>query len=349
MMPWVLVLTGLLLLLLVTQAVTHLLIKREFGRASYPEQATTAWTYEDYADDYPRERFSFMSGPNRLQGYIYGPENTRGLLVLAHGIGTGHEGYIDEIIWFVDRGWRVLSYDATGSCTSEGKGTRGLPQSALDLHAALTTIEADPTLSALPRVLLGHSWGGYAVTAVLNYDHEVQAVASLSAYSEPMEMMASQAKTLLGRFAPLVKPFMWLDSVLLFGRSAQLSAYEGVNTSGIPVFIAHGTADELIRYDGVALINKRDRIHNPLVRYLSLSAHEQNGHNTIFRDASALPAIRRFNAQYEELALAHDGEMPPDIREAFIAMIDKPLVNRANEELMTTIEGFYREALETRN
>ena len=86
MMPWVLVLTGLLLLLLVTQAVTHLLIKREFGRASYPEQATTAWTYEDYADDYPRERFSFMSGPNRLQGYIYGPENTRGLLVLAHGI-----------------------------------------------------------------------------------------------------------------------------------------------------------------------------------------------------------------------------------------------------------------------
>ena len=47
----------------------------------------------------------------------------------------------------VDHGWRVLAYDATGSCESEGEGTVGLVQSALDLDAALTYVENNASLS----------------------------------------------------------------------------------------------------------------------------------------------------------------------------------------------------------
>lgn len=42
-----------------------------------------------------------MSGENTLRGYIYGENNDKGLIVVSHGIGGGHEGYINEIVWFV--------------------------------------------------------------------------------------------------------------------------------------------------------------------------------------------------------------------------------------------------------
>ena len=38
----------------------------------------------------------------------------------------------------------MFAYDCTGSHASEGKGTVGLAQSVLDLHAALPMLKATP-------------------------------------------------------------------------------------------------------------------------------------------------------------------------------------------------------------
>ncbi len=62
----------------------------------------------------------------------------------------------------------MFSFDCTGSHESRGKGTTGLPQLALDLNAALSYMESDSALDGVPIMLYGHSWGGYAVAAVLN-------------------------------------------------------------------------------------------------------------------------------------------------------------------------------------
>ena len=81
---------------------------------------------------------------------------------------------------------------------SEGSGTRGLPQSALDLDAALDYIESDESLNSFPVFLMGHSWGGYAVTAVLNFDHEIAGSVSVAGYNDPMTMISEFADGMMG-------------------------------------------------------------------------------------------------------------------------------------------------------
>ena len=83
------VLSPLLLILAVFVLVTHRIVKKSFPRVSYPEGATPEKRYSDYSHAYRRTPCSFYSGKNRLQGYIYGEENEKGLIVFAHGIGTG--------------------------------------------------------------------------------------------------------------------------------------------------------------------------------------------------------------------------------------------------------------------
>lgn len=266
----VIVLAALVLLFAAATIVVSVNMNEQFGRGDYtPQQFTHNYYYEHYENDYPRVNVSFTSCENMLQGYIYGAENDKALLVFAHGIGSGHESYMKSLLWFVDNGWRVFAYDATGSGSSGGAGTKGLQQSALDLDAALDYIEADPELSALPRFLMGHSWGGYAVTAVLNFGHEVDGVASVSGYAEPVEMIYEFASGVVGDFRPLIYPSICLYNKLLFGEYAGLSAVDGINSTDAPVLVIHGTEDETIGYEESAIMHKRELITDPNAEFLS--------------------------------------------------------------------------------
>lgn len=340
------ILIVLLIVLIVTQLVTHQILKRQhFGRGAYPDFANAAYFYDDYKDRYAREGVSFLSGKNRLQGYVYGTENDKGLIVISHGIGGGHENYINTIVWFLDRGWQVFAYDGTGSCESEGDGTVGLVQSALDLDAALSFIENESRFAGLPVLLFGHSWGGYAVSAGLTFDHRVAASAALAAYSSPSDILFEKARDVMGGAGILLSPFLWFDQILTFGRHASLSAVDSINSTAIPVLIVHGSEDEMIAVDGAALIAKKTRITNPNVEYLILDAPGQNSHNSIFRSPEAVPYIDDVNARFQTLFDQHKGQIPDEVRQAFMSGVDKALVNRVNESLLLQIEKFYERAL----
>lgn len=64
---------------------------------------------------------SFKSGDNNLRGYLYGQGQDQGLVVVAHGLGGGADSYLPQITYFVDQGWRVFAYDATGSFDCEAR------------------------------------------------------------------------------------------------------------------------------------------------------------------------------------------------------------------------------------
>lgn len=74
----------------------------------------------------------------------------------------------------------MLGFDYTGCYTSEGKVFGGYTQSVYDLDSILTYCDNNASFSNMPIYLFGHSMGGYAVTAVLNYNHRVDAVVSAS-------------------------------------------------------------------------------------------------------------------------------------------------------------------------
>ncbi len=333
-----------LCVLTAAQVITHILLKQNFSRGEYSKY-TTNYRYNHYQADYHRTNVSFKSGKNTLQGYIYGEDNNKALLVFAHGIGGGHENYLNTITWFVDRGWRVFAYDATGSCTSEGEGTMGLPQSALDLDSALTYIENDENLSKLPKFLMGHSWGGYAVTAVLNFNHDVKAVASVAGYAYPMEMVEEFAARLIGDISVMVRPFMWTDCFAAFGNNVNLSAVDGINKSNVPVFVIHGKEDKMIHYDGASIISKQSQITNPNVKYLTIDG-KYCGHSNIFQSDEANDYLAALDKQYDRLAESNGGEISESAEKELFENADKKTTNQNNEYMLGEIHSFFESKLQ---
>ena len=345
-MPVLILLGAILVLFAVALVITHLIMRANFGRGEYKTYPVPEYFYDYYKENYPRRNVSFYSGKNRLQGYIFGEENTKGLVVFAHGINSGHESYIKEIVWLVDNGWRVFAYDATGSCTSEGIGTTGLIQSALDLHAALTYVESDETLKDLPKCLMGHSWGGYAVAAGLYFEHDVKACASVAGYSDAIQMMMRFAGATMGKATALLRPFAYLEHLILFGKYATLTAVDGINRANIPVMLIHGTADELVRYDITGIVAHKDEITNPNIIIYPMSDQGQDAHSSIFHNAKSVEEIARINAQLIELEKKYGENIPDEERQRVLDDADLDLYNLPNDKLLGDINAFFEKALE---
>lgn len=338
----------LIILFIAAFVATHLIMRSRFGRGEYPTYPVADYFYDHYKDTYPRRNVSFYSGKNRLQGYIFGEENTKGLLVFAHGINSGHESYIQEILWMVDHGWRVFAYDATGSCTSEGWGTTGLVQSALDLHAALTYIECDETLKGLPICLMGHSWGGYAVAAGLYFDHDVKACASIAGYSDPIQMMMSFAGATMGKATALLRPFAYLENCFLFGKHATLTAVDGINRAGIPVMLIHGTNDTLVRYDITGIVAHKNEITNPNVVIYPMGDSGQDGHTSIFHNENSVEEIARISARIADLKEKYGEDIPVEERRQVYADADLDTVNLPNDKMLDDIKDFFERVIENK-
>lgn len=171
---------------------------------------TAGLRYEDVEDTYPRKLGSFKSGENLLQGYVYGKEDAKALVVVVHGLGGGADSYLPQITYFVDQGWQVFSYDATGSFDSEGKTTKGFPQALLDLNSALSYLQTQSDSKDKPILLFGHSWGGYATANILHDEQDIAAVVSVSGANSSKEMIMEQGEKIMGSFIKLQYPYLWL-------------------------------------------------------------------------------------------------------------------------------------------
>lgn len=338
-----------LLVLIVGLSVgTVITMRSTFGRGDYTDPKLTAYyRYDpDWKDIHPREEVSFRSGKNELKGFIYGLENTapKGLIVFAHGISTGHESYIDQLMWFVEENWVVFAYDATGSGYSEGSGTVGLVQSALDLDNALRYAEHDERISGYDIYLLGHSWGGFAVSAVQNFDHEIKASAEMSGYAYPVEMLDEGAvQTTGGKIGHVFHPFIWAYNKLTFGKYADLNAVDGINASNIPNLIIHGEHDDFVVYDKVSILSKAEEITNPNAEYKTLTG-EYADHNNFFNSDRCNEYKKPFVERELEITDSYKGDERDEKLAELVSEMDRETVNDINTELLEDIEKFYEDA-----
>jgi uncharacterized protein len=287
----------------------------------------------------------FPSGKNTLTGYLFGEENTKGLVVLAPGVGEGTEHYLPEVMYFVDHDWQVFTFEYTGSYASEGENSVGLPQSRLDLEAALAYLEGETILNHLPMVLWGHSWGGYAVAAVLRDHPHISAVATLSGFNSPMGLMDEQVRREAGVLGYVESPFAWIYQTMRFGRSARVSALDGINTRDTPVMIVHGSADESVSYDGASIIAQRERITNPNVVYKTCSAKNHNGHRDLLWSEAAVQYIDRKNQEYRALLDRYEGAVPENIKADFYAGVNRFRTSEVDVDLMNEINRFFESAV----
>ncbi len=327
---------------IISMVIVMFIYNGQFPRYERHDTTVTAGLrYEDLEEQYPRSLVSFKSGNNRLQGYVYGLNQEQGLVVVAHGLGGGADSYLSQITYFVDQGWRVFAYDATGSFDSEGKTTKGFPQALIDLDAALTHINTQEEFVTLPILLFGHSWGGYAVANLLHYNYEIAGVATVSGANSSMEMIIEQGRSMMGGFINIQYPYLWLYQRILFGETASLNAVDAINRSNVPVLIIHGTEDELVAYEGSSIISNLDAITNPKVRTISLSEPGRSGHNNLFRSNAGMDYIEEINIAYRKLYDRYEHNIPHEVKQDFYSEIDRALAQDLNRDLMDEIQSFF--------
>ncbi len=331
---------------------TCFMFKVTYRRMSVDQEDNLLYLYDEKTRAaYPRRQVSFPSGKETLAGYIYGEDNDKALAVFSHGIFSGPDEYLPIITYMVDHGYRVFAYDYTAYNNSTGDCANGLPQSPLDLHAALTYIENDPELSKLKKVTFGHSWGAFASVAVLNFDHDVTAACAMSGFYDAHIVSMETSIGMFGSFVGnCLSPFIRATNKRRFGKYATINAVDGINKAGIPVLLTHADKDEIISYDRASIICHRDEITNPNVEYVTITESPRNNHNDFFLTCESARATQEFRAGYAEIEKKYGKGMPVvvprEIRHEYYSKADKELCNQPCIEYFDLVCSFFDRALE---
>jgi len=326
--------------------IAHIIYSQTFGSRieGFSENQFTTYLKWNEIDQtiYPREEIRFSSGKNQLQGFIYGRSNDKGLVVISQGLGGTADSYLPMIMYFVDEGWRVLAYNNTGVGGSEGKNVRGLPQSVIDLDATLRYVKGSSALKNLPVMLVGHSWGGYAVCAVLNYDHNVSAVVSFAGFNNGYETFNEFGVSSAGGFFYLLYPHFWVIQKLKFGNTMKLTAVDGINKAAIPVMIVHGSNDEVISAKTTSIYAHREKIINPHLEIVFFDGDDVPGHEFVFCSKERREYIRAVNENFQKFRAVNENASLSQWAEEY--NFDKIKGNELNGKLMERIIMFFDNA-----
>ena len=305
---------------------------------------TAEWVklYLDDFDGLKADQYEFTSNNgNKLVGYRYYIDSVEphGVVVIAHGLGGGgHNTYMDVAYYFAQNGYSVFAYDATGNDESEGKGVNGIPQGVADLSYAIDYLQKIEEVKDLPIMLWGHSWGGYCVSAVLNYHPEVKAVASIAGFNRSGDLIRAQGQQMVGGFIGFMMPYVNSIEKIKCGKYSSATALGGFSNSECGVFVAHSSDDTTVPIEYGYDLYYNQYAGNERFEFVR---YENKGHNNIIYSDSYITYLDEFNEGYRN----YFGGKAPSLEE-FIAYCNEHLdrekfCNGLDTELFDRILNFY--------
>ena len=305
--------------------------------------------YSRVKDRLPRTTFFFPSGNLMLQGYFYPCHNAKGIVVVCHGMHAGADDYLPFIEYFVLNQYAVFTYDCQGTYASEGNSTVGMCTPLVNLDHALNYIENNKQLSKYPLFLFGHSWGGYAATAVLSLHKNIHACAAIAPFNSGYTLFVEKGEQYTSLFSDMIKTdfpkeFLNAYQTLLFKNYTKYNAVDGINSTNIPVYIAHGKRDFVISYNYQSVISHKAEIRkNNLTYYVGTDA--QAGHNTILHSNRAVAYQEQVEKDLKRLKKELDRELTQDEMTEFCNKVDHTLYSEVNPEMMQEILNMFNSAI----
>lgn len=272
-----------------------------------------------------------------LAGYVYTNSEVihpNGVIVMAHGLGGGHNTYLPEIYYLTQQGYTVFAYDGTGNDESEGKSIVGLPQAVIDLDYAINYVKNDEQFDGLPIMLYGHSLGGYAVVAVLNQHRDITAVVERSGFYESIDIIDQQGSQRCGSFFHLLKPYFKLYERFKFGDYASLNGLEVLENTNTNVMFMHSKDDEVISYDHY--FSKYEDLYSSRVNFKFIS-YQNRGHDVVVNEALNQLLQAQIKADYD----AYDS-IPEETRQLYEDVL-YDLEHRLDPLVMQEIIDFYNQ------
>jgi len=288
----------------------------------------TYFTIKDFPDtemdpiEFKNESGIFLRG-----GFYYDDQvkNHGKIIVFSHGMGPGHQAYTHLIHTFVKKGYVVFAYDNMGCGLSEGKSIRGIPQAISDLRDALAYLEKT-TYAKLPKTLIGHSWGAYAVLRAAHMNVHVDKIISIAPFNDVAE--------LLGKYIPWIKRlklFVKLNNQTMFGKLSTLTSSEILATTKTKTLVISGEKD-----DDVTLKGNYDlfiQSKNPLNKVYLAKNHRHNPYLSFRAENYVIDTILKGT---EKLGKEKD----INVLNAFFNSLDYELVGEHDDKIIDMIQKF---------
>ena len=288
---------------------------------------------------------SFKSDKGQtLNGFIYSGAKVKkykAVIVFSHGMGAGHLAYTTEINYFAQKGYLVLAYDNTGTCTSEGKKLYGFAQGIIDLKYALDFVKTRDDLKGLPLLLLGHSWGAYSVCNVsaLVPDETIKGIVAFSPFNSMNKLIRDIAKTKTKLNLSILSPFFDLINLIRFGKTGILRSCHTIDSNTIPTLVMHGGNDMQVTIKNSPVGRKIKIKNNPNARTV---LYETKYHN-VYLSREAEQYLNDTFAKIEAL-----GDNSPEAYEIY-QNIDYSLITKEDLTVMDTANSFFEECVMKRD
>lgn len=328
-----------LVVFLVLLGLAKLILFMAFGKRCDGNPNLKYLTAEDF-EGLSARPIEFKSNKNQtIRGNIYTYKDIKefkSLIVFCHGMGAGHLSYTTEINTLAKAGYMVLSYDNTGTCTSEGKGLNGLFQAVIDLKYALKFVEENEELSKYEVKLVGHSWGAYTVCQVLQFNANVKAVVSLSSFDNSADLICNSMKAETNANFAFIKPFLNIVNFLSFGRKAIKETSKVLENTKVPVLLLHGDLDT-----SVPLANSPISKENLISKNKNIKTiiYENKYHN-VYQTRDSEKYLNSVFGKISELNKKYKGKAPAEEISKVYSNIDYKKITEEDEEVMNTIIDF---------
>lgn len=246
-----------------------------------------------------RKKYIYQSNKNNLNGYLYyndSIQNASGIIVVVHGLGSGHIVYMEAINYFVNNNYYVFSYDSSGTDSSEGK-IRGVPQQLIDLKYTIDYLEYIDIINDLPIFLFGHSWGGYAVSNVINFCDNIEAIVSISGFNSSKDIILSYGKKYVSLVAYVGLPIVKLYESMRFGKYATSNAVEAFENSDTKVMIIHSEDDDIVPMEAGYNLYYEKFKDSKRFKFIKF---EKRGHSFVIYSDQAIKEINIFNDKFNQ-------------------------------------------------
>ena len=267
-------------------------------------------------------------------------KDVKGLLIFVHGMGAGHFSYTTEINTLTKNGYKVLAYDNTGTCMSEGKSLNGFYQAVFDLKSCLEYVKTNEDLNKYNIGLIGHSWGAYSVVQVLKYRPNVKAVVALCGPDTFENIITSSMKS----FGNVLKPFIRFIIKNKFGKDGiQKSSDVLQNISeNVSVLLIHGEADKICTYENSIVYNKDKFEKNENIMTVSYEGKEHNLYQTIESEKY----LNEVFGKIEEYKKSFKGKELEEKLNKHYSSIDYNKITEEDDEVLETIVEFFNNTVE---
>jgi uncharacterized protein len=249
----------------------------------------------------------------------------RKLMVFSHGIGPGHLAYTHLIHTFVKKGYVVFAYDNMGCGLSQGKSIRGIPQAVSDLQDALTYLDKT-TYAKLPKTLMGHSWGAYAVLRASRMKLKIDKIISIAPFNDVSQM--------LGRYIPWIKNFKFFIQIynhMRFGHLAKMTSSQLLASTTTKILLIAGEKDDDVPLKGNYDVFSQTK--NPLSNVYLAKNHRHNPYLSFRAENYVIDTILKGT---EKLAKEQD----KNVVNTFFNGLDYQLVGEHDSQIIEMIEKF---------